>query len=489
MRTAVAMFWCALIVTAVDGCAPAREVVERAEVNDKTPVDVQVVGIGRLSERGDYFGSIEPRSATTVSSEVPGKILDVRVVEGQQVKEGEVLVVLDEEPYRLAEEQAKQVLASARLRVSQIEESLQIQRRTLQANVDSATAMVEMAKARLSLVEKGARYEERRQMASALELAQISKENASVEYGRVKALFDANAATQQMLDGARANAEAAEARYSQAYEAKRMVNNGARVEDKEAARAQVKQAEAGLAAASSALDSLKVQEKELEAAKIQARTAEIGLEAAQLNRSKTQIKSLVKGVAVVSVKYVDRGEMASPGVPLLELLEMSSPQVVMRVPPLEVGYLHEKDPVKVKCMGDEDGKSRDGVIEYVSIQANPQNTTYAVKITLQNPDGRLRAGQICEANPNLETFALPLLPRDAVLDTMEGKAVMVLGDDGKVRERPVKLAAERDGLAAVSEGLAEGEKVLVVGQRLVKDGDPVNVRQERPAVVPVQDSL
>jgi RND family efflux transporter MFP subunit len=461
------------------GCAPGKTEVVKEETDRRTPVETRGVAVGTLAEKGDYFGTVEPRTSTTISAEVPGKVVDLRFEEGQAVREGELLVAIDDETYKLAEEQASNAAAAAALRVTQVEEGLAVQRRTLQANVDSTTALVEAARARLSLVEKGARSEERKQMSAALELARVGKENANIEYERVKALAAANAATQQMLDGARAGAEAADARYEQAFQADAMVHRGARAEDKEAARAMVKQAEAGLAAATSALDSLKVQEKELEAARIMAANAKIAHKMAANNLAKAQVKSPVQGDAVVAARFIEKGEMAAPGMPLFELLDMRYPRLVLRVPPADVRYLKEKQAVTVTCVGDEPNRTRPGQVEMVSVQANPQNTTFAVKVRIDNADGSLRAGQVCQAQPDLARFELPIVPRDAVLDTMEGKAVMVV-EGGKARERMVKLAAERDGLAAVSEGLKEGDRVIVVGERSVQDGDEVNVRSQLP---------
>jgi len=470
-----------LTFLAAGACVPAKDEIQRAETDQRTPVEVRTVAVGPLAEHGDYFGTVEPRSSTTISAEVPGKVLDIRHEEGDPVQEGGLLAAIDDETYRLAEGQARNAADAAALRVAQVEEGLAIQRRTLQANVDQTSALVDAARARLSLVEKGARSEERKQMSASLDLARVAKENASIEFDRVKALYAANAATKQMLDGAQAGADAANARFEQAFQADVMVHRGARAEDKDAARAMVKQAEAGLAAATSALDSLKVQEKELEAARIQAANAKIAHQLAEINLAKAQLKSPVKGTAIIAARYIEPGEMAAPGMPLFELLDMKRPRLALRVPPTEIRYLKRKQPLLVTCIGDEPGRTRAGEVELLAAKADPQNTTFAVKVRMDNSDGSLRAGIVCNAKPDLATHTLPLVPRDAVLDTMEGKAVMVVVD-GKARERMVKLAAERDGIAAVAVGLKPGEQVIVVGERLVQDGDEVNVRKVHPAV-------
>lgn len=437
--------------------------------------------MGPIVEQGRYFGSLEPRASATITAEVGGKILATPVDEGAKVNKGDLLIQLDEEQFRLAEEQAKAGVEAAKVRVLQMETSLAVQRKTLQAQVDQAEALVTIAKARVSAIEKGARYEERKQVAAALDVAKVAVENGKLELERVKNLLEANAATQQQYDSALANFQSGEARYNQALQAKRLVDVGARQEDKDSARAQVAQAEASLAAAKAALESLKVQEKELEAVKIQARNAEIALENAQLNRSKTHIASMFPQPAVVAVRNVEAGEMAAPGMPLLELLDVGTMRLLLRVPSVDVRHMGVGDDVEVTCIGDEPGQVRKGVVHFIAVQAHAQNTTFAVKVDLPNEDGSLRAGQMCEARPALAVHQRPLVPRDAVLDTPEGKVVMV-DDGGTARERTVTIKVERNGIAAIGEGLAEGERVLVLGQRLVRDGDAINVRAERTEV-------
>ncbi len=470
-----------VIGLALVSCVPSKAEIQHAQPDTRTPVEVLTIRVGSIVEEGRYFDSLEHRASATMTAKVGGKILSTPFDEGDKVVKGDLLVGLDEEQLRLSEELAKAGVESAKVRVSQLETNLGVQKKTLQAQVDQAEALVTISKARLSAIEKGARYEERKQVAAALDVAKVAVNNGKLEMERIKNLLDANAATQQQYDSALANYESGAARYNQALQAKRLVDSGARQEDKDSARAQLAQSEASLAAARAALESLQVQEKELEAARIQARNAEIALENAQLNRAKAQVRSYFPHTAVVASRMVEAGEMAAPGMPLMELVDLGVLRLLLRVPSVDVRHLKEGNTVAVTCIGDVPGKVRQGRIEYVAVQAHAQNTTFMVKVELDNPDGSLRAGQMCEARPELQAHTMPLAPRDAVLDTPEGKVVMI-DDGGTARERTVKILVERNGLAALSEGLAEGDRIVIVGQRLVRDGDPLNVRAEHTEI-------
>lgn len=146
-----------------------------------------------------------------VSSKVPGRILEIRVKEGDYVHAGDTLVILD----------APEVLAK--------------QSQALSAE-DAATAMSDMAQA-------GARQE---QVTGAYQLwqqAQAGLEIARKTYERVQRLFDEGVMTAQKRDEALAQYKALEAQERAAKSQYDMARNGARAEERRAAAAQVGRAQ------------------------------------------------------------------------------------------------------------------------------------------------------------------------------------------------------------------------------------------------------
>ncbi len=75
-----------------------------------------------------------------------------------------------------------------------------------------------------------------------------------------------------------------------------------------------------------------------------------------------------------------------------------------------------------------------------------------------------------------------LIFRDDVLDTMEGKSVMTVDMHSRVSEAMVYLETVRQGVACVTRGLEPGNRIIVVGERLVSDGEVVRVLREHPPV-------
>ncbi|WP_375397884.1 HlyD family secretion protein [uncultured Sphingomonas sp.] len=79
----------------------------------------------------------------SIAPDVSGRIVDVRVRENQRVKAGDVLFVIDPEPYRIALVQADAQLATARVQVS----TLATDTGSAQADIESANADITLAQA------------------------------------------------------------------------------------------------------------------------------------------------------------------------------------------------------------------------------------------------------------------------------------------------------------------------------------------------------
>ena len=76
-----------------------------------TPVTLASVAASDIRVTVPALGSVVPRNQVTVRSRVDGPLLAVKFTEGQPVKAGEVLALIDPEPFKAALEQARGTLA------------------------------------------------------------------------------------------------------------------------------------------------------------------------------------------------------------------------------------------------------------------------------------------------------------------------------------------------------------------------------------------
>jgi len=186
-----------------------------------TVVIAAVAIIGTLSLKSEpetIQGQIEV-AEYRVSSKVPGRILELRVKEGDYVNVGDTLAILD--------------APEVRAKMTQAESA-----------ENAAAAMDEMAN-------NGARKEQVRAAFAVLQQAKAGLEIAEKSYTRVQRLFDEGVMTAQKRDEALANYKAFEAQVKAAQSQYDMALNGARMEEKKAAAAQVNRAKGAVAEVSS----------------------------------------------------------------------------------------------------------------------------------------------------------------------------------------------------------------------------------------------
>lgn len=171
---------------------------------------VGVIGYFTISTEPEVIQGQVEVTEYRVSSKVPGRILQLYVKEGDYVKVGDTLAVLD-----APEVKAKMMQAES---------------------AESGASAIEL------MAQNGARRE---QVAGAYQLYQQAKaglEIAEKSYKRVQRLFDEGVMTQQKRDEAFASYKAMEAQMKAAQSQYEMVKNGVRREEKLAAAAQVNRA-------------------------------------------------------------------------------------------------------------------------------------------------------------------------------------------------------------------------------------------------------
>lgn len=173
-------------------------------------VIVALIGFVALDRDPEILQGQVEVSEYRVSSKVPGRILELRVEEGDYVHAGDTLAVLD-----APEVYAKMAQA--------------------QGAEDAASAMDRMAKS-------GARQEQVRGAYQLLQQAKVAADVTEKSYQRVERLFQEGVISEQQRDEVKAKRDAALAQQKAAESQYDMAVNGARREEKEAAQAQVSRA-------------------------------------------------------------------------------------------------------------------------------------------------------------------------------------------------------------------------------------------------------
>ena len=176
---------------------------------------VGLIGFLTLGNKQEVLQGQVEVNEYRVASKVPGRILEIRVKEGDYVNAGDTLVIID-----APDVMAKQAQA--------------------ESAESAASAMDEMAR-------NAGRQEQIRAAFEVLQQTKAGLEIAEKSYNGIQRLFDEGAMSEQKRDEAFANYKAMEAQVKAAQSQYDMARNGARREEKMAAAAQVKRAKGAVA--------------------------------------------------------------------------------------------------------------------------------------------------------------------------------------------------------------------------------------------------
>jgi HlyD family secretion protein len=312
-------------------------------------------------------GRIEGDSIV-VASKFPGRVVELLVREGDDVQAGQELLHLDDRQVLAKAEQARQVVASLEAQILSAETSLELLRKQVPLEIDSAQAGVDHAQAAMAIALENALQAER-------------------ELQRHRQLYETNAVDQQT------------------FERIELASKVARKEHDSAKTAAVR-AQTLLALAQLGAERIRAQQDELAALRARRDEAKAALAEAESILQDLEILAPVAGT--VTARMVDVGEVVAAGAPLLEIVDLDRLYLKVFVPQSQIGKVRRGLPARVYCDAFPD-EPASATVRYVSPRAEftPKEVqtpdervklVYAVKLYLDdNAARRFTPGQPADA--------------------------------------------------------------------------------------------
>jgi HlyD family secretion protein len=357
-----------------------------------------------------------------VGSKVMGKVAWIGVDKADHVKEGQVIVRLEDEEYRAQLEQARGQFANLQARLAELEHGSRPQ--------EIAGAKADLEQARADLV------------------------NARITLNRTRQLTDQKVMSPQALDDAQAKYDAAVSRVASLEERYNLTKLGPRQEEIDAARGQVLQAK-GM---------VDFYQNQLDNTVIKAPVTGTILE-----------REVEKGEFVTTGFVGDRGAKGY----VVSLADLNDLEVELDISQNDFAKLSHDQRGWVTTDAYPD-RRYDGYIRQIAPEANRQKATVQVKVKILSPDAYLRPDMnasvafYSEAKASAAAPAKPVVvvPTSAVRD---GAVFVVL--DGRAVRRTVKAGAATSQGIRIEDGLNGGEDLIANPPAGLKDGDRVRLRK------------
>jgi membrane fusion protein (multidrug efflux system) len=223
--------------------------------------------------------------------------------------------------------------------------------------------------------------------------------------------------------------------------------------------------------------------------------AEAELELANIELGYADIRSPIDGSIGISAAQVGEFVGAPPNPVVLNYVTLNDP-IRVRFSINERDYLRfSRAMVKRREMGTEQRSGKDaepgvqliladgsvhdhrGRIVATDASMNPQTGTFTLEADFPNPDEIVVAGQFARARIVIDNRPQGLLiPQRAVSELQGGYRVFVVADDGTVEMRSIELGPQIGRLVLVNSGLEVGERVAIEGLLNLKSGATVQPR-------------
>lgn len=234
------------------------------------------------------------------------------------------------------------------------------------------------------------------------------------------------------------------------------------------------------------------------AAAADAAAGKAAVQAAQINVGYTRVTSPIAGRIgrsdVTEGAYVQQGQATLMATvqqldPIYVDVTQSSADVLRLRRQLESGRLvRSGDGARVRLVL-EDGSTyaEEGTLQFSDVTVNPSTGSITLRALFPNPRKELLPGMFVRAQLEEGTTSDALLvPQVAVRRDAQGKAsVLVVNGEGKVEVRPVEAPRAVGNRWLVTEGLAQGDRIVVEGIQKVRPGAQVTtvdaVSQGEPA--------
>ena len=248
--------------------------------------------------------------------------------------------------------------------------------------------------------------------------ATAAYKNAEKDYNRFKSLFETNSASQKEMDDITANFQMAKARLEAANQMKNQVN-------------------------------------------------------AQLSYS--NITAPFSGV--ITGKFINKGDLATPGIPLLSIENPTNFQVIAMVPESEITSI--KTGTTVQVIVKSTNQKLTGKVTEVSTSTKNTGGQYLVKVVLDKSEVNLLSGMFTSIQfptENTTTTSKILVPTNALIHKGELTGVYVVGQNNTALLRWLRLGRQFGDKTEILSGLSVDEQFVVSSESKLTNGAKLQIQ-------------
>ena len=227
---------------------------------------------------------------------------------------------------------------------------------------------------------------------------------------------------------------------------------------------------------------LEVAESNLANAKANVKAAQASLDLAKLDLQYTEVRAPISGY--IGKALVTKGNFTTRAVTkLARVIQMDPVRVVFSITDKErlsgMDQLTNTNPDIQVALPNGDTIDLPSAQVFSDNEINAQTATMAVYAQAINPENKLIPGNYVNVTVSLDKFRpMILVPQTAVSQDATGQYVMTANDEDTIIQKYITIGDSVGQDYVVVSGLEEGDRVVIVGQQKLQNGQKVTVSEQ-----------
>ena len=454
-----------------------------------------------INKNVEVTGSLTALQDVVVGARSLGRLAFVYPHEGDTVRAGQIVAVMDRADYdsqiRSAnanlqsainkKRQSEVLLSQAKNQYQQAKTTLDYTDKTTRTAIAIAQSQVQAAQEHLSVIKQGARAQERKQAEEQVASAKANYNKAQADLKRYQTLYREQAVSASQLDSMQSAFDAAQASYNSAQQALSLIREGARPEDIRTAELVVQQAQDSYRKAQADRDSVALRRGDVASAKVGIESAKAGIDAAQAGIAQAQaavkiaqealnnsyIKSPIDGI--VAERRNEPGAQLGNGGAVMRIINPQSVYFQATLSENQYADLRINQSVNVTVDALPGRTFHGHVTRVLPVASSARSFTVRVDIT---PDSRLRPQMFARGSILVATHhnAIQVKKDGIIFDPATNAASLFVAENGKAVKRDVKVGYTNPQYTEILSGVAMGDKVIISGQNGLQNGDKIKIQ-------------
>ncbi|MDP4096070.1 efflux RND transporter periplasmic adaptor subunit [Paenibacillus sp. P96] len=444
-KKSITMLSVLALSVALAGCSGGEP--PAAAPTEKTAMSVEVgkVTKGSIEAEAGVVGTLAPYKTVQVSPKINGTIENINLKIGQTVSKGQVLFTLDQKDIRDSIKQSQESYNVALANLKQAQSSTE-------QSIQQAESGVDQAKA--ALVQQQSSID---QAQNSIADAESSLRDAQNTLNRTQQLFAAGVASQTELEQAETTARQAQSALDNA----RLTLNNAQ-----------SSLESAQTTYQNSLKSLELARKGagIDVARASVEQARSSLETARSQLTDATVKAPMSGI--ISVVNGTVGQIVSSQSAVVTIANTNP--ILVKVNLSESEVMNVKVGSSVTVGIDSLDKRINAKVTAINSVMDQELKAYPVEISIANPSNTLKSGMV--ANVYIQSGAAEglLIPQASVSEKAGVKYVYII-EGTTAKQVKIQTGEESAEQVEVTEGLSEGQQIVVKGASMLTDGAQVTV--------------